>query len=609
MSSPVTDVAAGPDLRSATRLLTLTEDGDEVIVGRADLGIYVAVPKPGAILINALRDGATLATAARLAGEAAGEEVDAEDFLAGLKEAGLLSAPDSGTAAAGTRMTWVERIPQRFVKPLFGKVAWTVYGLAAVAVIVAFIARRDVMPIFDDVWFLTDPIWSLLAIMVISVAITAGHECWHWLAGRALGVPARFRISRRGIFIVFETDLSRLATVSRRDRYSPILAGFAFDVMILAIAVGMRLAFREELLHHPPGLDRFFGAVVFRQLIVLVWQIAGVAFRTDSYVLLANALGCHNLYRATALTARYRLWKLSESEAEELAGMSPRDRSVANWFWLVYLAGGFAMFTILVTYLAPFTFGMSVYIGPNITSMAPGTLAFWQSLAVVVILVGQFAVLPLIGWRERRRIRAQRKAARGGRTVRAAGAPVWQALFVVFTISTLLYAGGELRKFVEASSDATRDNLFAAAHDDSCLPGRRVRILDFPHISQQEAKTVVYNSNPATSGPHYGAAVAPGIYRGHLADGQTVHALEHGRVVIHYRPGTPPETVARLESIAKRHARDTVVHPNPDIDHQIALTAWGRIDLLDSYDEVRIVSFVENLRGRYDHHATGVNNC
>jgi putative peptide zinc metalloprotease protein len=585
--------------------LTIVRDGDEFILGRADLGVYVAVPPPGAVFVEALQDGQTLARATESASEAAGEEVDATDFLTGLREAGLLDPPPGPSAAPDGRLHWLERVPQRLVQPLFGRVAWSFYALAAVSIILMLTLRPDMRPIFDDVWFLTDPIWSVIAIMVIAVVITAGHECWHWLAGRAVGVPAKFRVSRRGIFIVFETDLSQLATIARHSRYSPILAGYAFDVTLMALAMGLRLGFREEIFHHSPEFDRFLGAVVFRQMVVLIWQLAGVAFRTDTYVLLANALGCHNLHRATTLTARYRLWKLNEHEAQELAGMGKRDRSVANWFWLVYLGGVFAMFAILVTYLAPFAFGMIVWIGPNIASMAPQTLAFWQSIAVVVMLLAQFAAVPLIGIREKRqRLRSSPSQETSTRSVQSAQRPVWQAFLAVFAICAAVYVFGELRKFVEASSDASRDNLASAGHVDTCLPGLGMWILDFPHISVQEAKTVVYNSNPATSGPHYGAAVAPGIYRSSLPDGQTVHALEHGRVVIHYRPGTQAEVVAKLESIGKRFARDTVVHPNPRLDSQIALTAWGRIDTMDSYDEARILRFTSELRGRYDHHST-----
>jgi hypothetical protein len=246
---------------------------------------------------------------------------------------------------------------------------------------------------------------------------------------------------------------------------------------------------------------------------------------------------------------------------------------------------------------------MIVWVGPNILDLGVSTLAFWQSVGLALVLLAQYAALPVIAIRERRH--APRQAPHDPRTVRSRHSVAWQAGFAALAIATVVHAGNKLSRFVEASSDATRDNLVAAAHDESCLPGQQVRILDFPHISQKAAADAVYNSNPATSGPHYGAAVAPGIYRSHLPDGQTVHALEHGRVVIHYLPNTPPEIIEKLESIGKRYAHDTVVHPNPNLDSPIALTTWGRISKLDSFDEQRIVSFVDQLRGRYDHHATG----
>lgn len=612
----MTQVEPEPELRSAMQRLTLAPDGAEYIIGRADLGVYVAIPRPGAVLIEALRDGASIARATELASGAAGEDVDASDFLAGLREAGLLEFHDGAQMVAkqdGMRIGWVERIPQAAVKPLFGRIAWTFYAAAALEAIVLLVVRPDLRPIFDDIWFLSDPIWSVLALFAISVAITAGHECWHWLAGRAVGVPARFRVSRRGVFVVFETQLSQLATVPRRARYSPILAGVAFDVVLFALALTLRLCYRNEILSYPPELDRLLGALVFRQLVILIWQLAGVAFRSDGYVLLANALGCHNLYRATTLTAKYRLWKLSTGEAEELDGISPRDRSVARWFWLVYLAGLFAMFMVFVAYFAPFTYGMTLWIVPNIRELAPTTLVFWQSLAVVALLVGQYAALPLIGSRQRRRRRrAQPAAAKAPRT-RTVKSPLslgWQAMLVVLLIYTSVFAWDHLQKYTHDNSDATGANLVAKTHDDSCLPGQAVPIMNFPHISRDAAARVVYNSNPATSGPHYGAAIAPGIYRTYLPNALTVHSMEHGRVVIHYRPDTPDDVVDELKNIAKRFTRYTLMQPNPHIDAQIVLTAFGRIEKLDAYDKDRIVTFVKKLHGRYNHRFTiAANEC
>lgn len=186
----------------------------------------------------------------------------------------------------------------------------------------------------------------------------------------------------------------------------------------------------------------------------------------------------------------------------------------------------------------------------------------------------------------------------------APGKTAWRILFVVLIVVALVFVGTSLRKYVAPSTDATASNDAAAAVDSSCLPGRQVTILDFPHVSLADAESVEYNSNPPTSGAHYGAALAPGIYDEYLPPGLTVHAMEHGRVVIHYRPGTSAATVGDLESITRSYARDTVLHPNPELDNQFALTAWGRIDTFDTYDHDRVVEFVEVLRNRYNHKST-----
>jgi hypothetical protein len=39
------------------------------------------------------------------------------------------------------------------------------------------------------------------------------------------------------------------------------------------------------------------------------------------------------------------------------------------------------------------------------------------------------------------------------------------------------------------------------------------------------------------------------------------------------------------------------------------LTAWGRIDRLDRFDEARVIEFVEQLRGRYRHGWTTGSDC
>jgi Protein of unknown function (DUF3105) len=143
----------------------------------------------------------------------------------------------------------------------------------------------------------------------------------------------------------------------------------------------------------------------------------------------------------------------------------------------------------------------------------------------------------------------------------------------------------------------------------SCLPGEPVDIMDSPYVAPAEADAAVYLSLPPTSGPHFTYTIATGVYETSVPDGLAVRALEYGHIVIRYAPATAGTEVAELRWLAKRYGADVVLAPYPKLDTGIALTAWGRIDRLDRYDEKRIAAFVERLRGRYHHGWTTDDPC
>jgi hypothetical protein len=60
-----------------------------------------------------------------------------------------------------------------------------------------------------------------------------------------------------------------------------------------------------------------------------------------------------------------------------------------------------------------------------------------------------------------------------------------------------------------------------------------------------------YKSNPPTSGAHFPTWYDDGIYAaGDTPElGRVVHTLEHGRIDIQYKPGTPAKTIAQLETL------------------------------------------------------------
>jgi hypothetical protein len=145
-------------------------------------------------------------------------------------------------------------------------------------------------------------------------------------------------------------------------------------------------------------------------------------------------------------------------------------------------------------------------------------------------------------------------------------------------------------------------------------PGRAVPLQGNQHIGEGE-QHVAYNTKPATSGPHWSiAARAPapwGISKEPLVDEALIHNLEHGGIGIHYNCRECPELVTALEDFYQRYSSNPanrlplypgstklIVSPYYDMPSRIALTAWGRIDTLDNFDEERIRRFVDAFRDK-----------
>jgi Protein of unknown function (DUF3105) len=89
-----------------------------------------------------------------------------------------------------------------------------------------------------------------------------------------------------------------------------------------------------------------------------------------------------------------------------------------------------------------------------------------------------------------------------------------------------------------------------------------------------------YKTNPPTSGNHFPEWSADGVYEsGNVPElGRLVHTLEHGRINVQYRPGTPAETVAQLEALLAEQSDGyhMLLYENPTgMDAAVAATTWG----------------------------------
>lgn len=95
---------------------------------------------------------------------------------------------------------------------------------------------------------------------------------------------------------------------------------------------------------------------------------------------------------------------------------------------------------------------------------------------------------------------------------------------------------------------------------------------------QNHVPSPTYAVNPPAGGNHTAEVARAGEIRGAAAKnlGPIVHALEHGYVVVWYRPDLPDSQRKVLTDLSARRSNDVLVVENDAMNVPVAATAWGK---------------------------------
>lgn len=109
----------------------------------------------------------------------------------------------------------------------------------------------------------------------------------------------------------------------------------------------------------------------------------------------------------------------------------------------------------------------------------------------------------------------------------------------------------------------------------------------------------VYQVNPPAGGNHLATAASPGVYTDTVPpDGQLVHAMEHGDVVLWHKPDVPADVLNQLRDMVNTYERDVLVVPRPTLTTAVAATAWHRRLLCPSFEREPIDRFIRSFRDK-----------
>lgn len=170
------------------------------------------------------------------------------------------------------------------------------------------------------------------------------------------------------------------------------------------------------------------------------------------------------------------------------------------------------------------------------------------------------------------------------------------ASFVIVVVIIIVAVNLKNRNESNISSDtAPARTIIAPTRTDptaKALMGEAVPLLDATHI--QEGSVATYNSNPPSSGRHFGNAAEWGAYEKPVQDERVVHNLEHGGIWISYKEDVSSDDVAKLNAFATTYPKAVIVSPRAQNDSAIALVSWGRVLKLDSVDTKTTDDFIRS---------------
>jgi hypothetical protein len=172
----------------------------------------------------------------------------------------------------------------------------------------------------------------------------------------------------------------------------------------------------------------------------------------------------------------------------------------------------------------------------------------------------------------------------------ASGGVLVVAIVVAVVVAVAGGGGGKTKTPTTAKPPAKTAPIPAAKLTslDAAVKAAGCRLQTFipgPADREHVTGSVTYKQNPPVFGPHYPIPLSDGDYA-HGAAPQTeraVHALEHGRVDIWFKPTLPANAISQLETLFNEpiaqgapKAYKQLLIPRPDMPSAVAASAWGQ---------------------------------
>lgn len=358
---------------------TRQTDGEEIVIGRADTVVFLALPPDAIELLDHLADGKTVGQAQQLYQAKYGEIPDMEDFLVLLEQKGFVKAqcaPSSllvtsdGNLASSTSNQipapvrfHFANFPLPLAQALYSRPIVLAAGAIITLALVCVVAEPALIPGWDAFLFTEHLTLMRVSLTLLSYFTIFLHEMAHLVAARSVGVSSRLGISHRLWFWVAETDMTGVWGVPKRQRYLPFLAGPLLDATSAALIILVTFAATYGWLALSPVVFRLAEAMLLVYLLRLLWQCY-FFIRTDFYFVIANFFKCKNLMQDTQVFLLNQLRRcIGSGKITDQTYIPATEMRVIQCYALVWLVGRSLAFGTLFFITIPLIYNYTLVIG------------------------------------------------------------------------------------------------------------------------------------------------------------------------------------------------------------------------------------------------------
>ena len=357
--------------------LSVQKDGEEYTVGDKDLSTFIRVPEEAAILVE-LCDGTNSVREVTASLKNTYQyDVDVIDFLNDLAELGLVYSIDGVLLLESESKQPSEMMGSGLANILFSPISVAIYSVLFLVSITLLVFFPDLLPAYNESMVSAYTGVNLLLFFIISWVLTVFHEFGHYLASIRMGIPVRFQLNLRLIWLVVEADMTGLWSVEKNKRFVPYLAGIMFDTCVLFILLLFQLLF--------PGILPELASLITFCIIIQFSMHFLIFLRTDLYFILINALHIGNLHEAAN---SYLKNIMNRDKLNELFKEWPdREYRYIKIFSFLQICGYLFAASLLFYFILPNAYSMVMFTYDQIMNNQAYSIAFLDGLLLVGVLL------------------------------------------------------------------------------------------------------------------------------------------------------------------------------------------------------------------------------